>query len=159
MFGTPFAFDCPKCKQEMVEKDDTATCMKCGFSAEIKRIKIYNEPKVEEEVRITEEEKERILKKLDENLIKDISKVNKDAEYNQKVERIKELKKRIEWLEGELRIVEDEMKKIDWERSAITRTLPTNLSFRYAGLKGRKESIKEWIRRYEFEIETIRRSL
>jgi uncharacterized Zn finger protein (UPF0148 family) len=104
MFGTSFAFDCPKCKLEMVEKDGTATCVKGGFSAKISRTKIYKELTVEEKIRTIEEEKERKLKNLDENLIKDLSKVNKDAEYNSKIERIKELKKRIERLEGELRI-------------------------------------------------------
>jgi hypothetical protein len=58
-----------------------------------------------------------------------------------------------------LRIVENEMKKIDWERNMSTGRLPYNLSYRYAGLRGEQEAIKDWIRRYEFEIETIKRSL
>jgi hypothetical protein len=89
----------------------------------------------------------------------DISRIYKDAEYNSKIKRINELKNRIERLEGELRIVENEMKKIDWERNMSTGRLPYNLSYRYAGLRGEQEAIKDWIRRYEFEIETIKRSL
>jgi uncharacterized Zn finger protein (UPF0148 family) len=160
LFGTSFAFDCPKCKVEMTERADSHTCPKCGLIIPITRTNIYpKEMTFEEKIRTIEEEKVRKLKQLDENLKSDISKIDKDAEYNSKIKRIKELENRIQWLEGELKIVEDEMKKIDWERSPVTRTLPTNLSFRYAGLKGEQKAIKDWIRRYEFEIETIKRSL
>jgi uncharacterized Zn finger protein (UPF0148 family) len=159
MFGISFAFDCPKCKIEMVEKDSVATCPKCGFSATISRTKIYRDPTVQENITTIEEEKTRKLKKLNENLKSDISRIDKDAEYNSKIKRINELKNRIERLEGELRIVENEMKKIHWERNMSTGRLPYNLSYRYAGLRGEQEAIKDWIRRYEFEIETIKRSL
>src|SRR4030042_3449944 len=96
MFGTFFAFDSPKCNLEMVEKDGLATCSKCGFSAKISRTKIYKEPTVEEKMRTIEQEKGIKLKNLDENPIRDVSKVKKDAEYDSKIERIKELKNRIE---------------------------------------------------------------
>ena len=128
LFGTSFAFDCPKCKVEMTERADSYICPKCGLVISITRSNIYPKPTtVEEKMRTIEEEKVRKLKQLDENLKGDISKIDKDAEYNSKIERIKELKNRIERFEGELRIVEDEMKRIDWERNMSTGRLPTNL--------------------------------
>ena len=143
LFGTSFAFDCPKCKIEMVEKDGTATCPKCSISVKISRTKIYNEPTVKEKIR------------MDENLKKDITEANKDEEYNSKIERIRELKGKIAGLEEELRVVEDEMKKIEWER----RTGRPDLVYPHVRLIRRKEAIQESIRKHEFEIETIKRSL
>ena len=160
MLGTSFALDCPKCKVEMTEKEDKYICPKCGSIVPITRTNIYPKPTVvEKKTETTNEEWEKKRKKLDENLIKDIKKIGEESEYDSKIKRIEELKNRIERLEGELRIVEDEMKKIDWERNMSTGRLPYNLGYRYAGLKGRKEGIQESIRRYEFEIETIKRSL
>jgi uncharacterized Zn finger protein (UPF0148 family) len=155
MFGTSFAFDCPKCKVEMTEKEDKYVCPKCGSMVPITRTKIYNEPTVEKKIGTNVEEKERKSQGLEDNLRKDGSKANKDAEYNSKIERINELKNEIKRLEEELKIVEDEIKKAEWERPSEQFLTDTTL----ARLKGRKESIQEKIRKHEFEIETIKRDL
>jgi uncharacterized Zn finger protein (UPF0148 family) len=155
MFGTSFAFDCPKCKAEMTEEEDKYICPKCGSIVPITRTKIYNEPTVEKKIGTDVEEKGRKSQELDENLIKDTSKVNKDVEYNSKIQRINELKNSIERLEEELSIVEDEIKKAEWERPPEQFLTDSTLE----RLKGRKEGIQGRIRKYELEIETIKRSL
>jgi rRNA maturation endonuclease Nob1 len=59
MFGTSFAFDCPKCKAEMTEEEDKYICPKCGSIVPITRTKIYNEPTVEKKIGTDVEEKGR----------------------------------------------------------------------------------------------------
>lgn len=142
----------------MTERADSYICPKCGLTIPITRTKIYNEPTAEKKIGTNVEEKERKSQELDENVIKDtskVNKVNKDAEYNSKIEKINELKNRIERLEEELRIVEDEMKKTERERPSEQFLTDSKL----AGLKERKEGIQGRIRKYEFEIETIKRGL
>jgi hypothetical protein len=40
-FGTSFALDCPKCKVEMTEREDSYICPKCSLIIPITRTKIY----------------------------------------------------------------------------------------------------------------------